>query len=171
MIHAILACDSQGGIARNGVMPWPHNKEDLQHFKKLTSHACVVMGRGTWEAPDMPTPLPHRQNYVVTSNPNLKLSGANIISHDVINNLTFLAKTNKVFVIGGAKLFTDVIDQIGIFHLTRISGDYNCDTFLPLDLINQKFELIDAIQIDGSTVFETYIARKAYDIYSRSNIR
>lgn len=165
MIKAILACDGQGGIARHGVMPWPRNKRDLQHFSKLTRNQIVVMGRGTWEAEDMPTPLPNRVN-VVVSTTGLDDDDIDLgIAGNVADNLHNLDDTNPgtdVFVIGGAKLFTSVIDEIEILHLTRIAGNFDCDTFIPLELIKEKFSLLDRVSIDASTTFETYIARRLH---------
>jgi len=160
MIKAILACDGQGGIARKGVMPWPRNMEDLRHFKHLTSGNTVVMGRRTWESKDMPSPLPGRTNIVVTRDPDYQADGATVIHDNINETLTNLAKDNNVFLIGGAELIKDTIDLIEVFHLSRISGHYECDTFLPLDLIKDKFECIDKVQIDPMTTFETYLKRK-----------
>lgn len=164
MIKAILACDSQGGIAKNGILPWPRNMTDLKHFKLLTSGSTVVMGRRTWEAPDMPTPLPGRRNVVVTSNLSYNAVGAEILSGNLPLGLTNLAQSNTVFVIGGASLFVEVIDEIQILHLSRIIGQYDCDTFLPLDLIGERFEMIDRVDVDKTTRFETYFARKLNDL-------
>lgn len=164
MLRAILACDALGGIARNGVMPWPHNRQDLQHFKQLTSGHTVVMGRRTWEAPDMPTPLPKRTNIVVTRDPSYSAEGATVIHTDTTDHLTNLAKSNTVYVIGGAELVVSLLDHISILHLTRISGNYDCDTFLPLDRIQAQFMCIDRVTVDSMTVFETYLARKLHDL-------
>ena len=38
MIRAILACDDEMGIGRNGDLPWPHNPADLKWFKE--KHPC-----------------------------------------------------------------------------------------------------------------------------------
>lgn len=167
MIRAILACDGQGGIARNGVMPWPRNKTDLRHFQKLTSGCTVVMGKRTWEAEDMPTPLPNRNNVVVTSEIGYDAPGATV-SNDIKADLTNLTKDNTVFVIGGANLFVQLIDEIDILYLTRITGHYDCDTFLPLATIDEKFECIDNVDIDKMTRYETYLARKLNDIPLRT---
>ncbi len=164
MLRAILACDALGGIARNGVMPWPHNRQDLQHFKQLTSGNTVVMGRRTWEAPDMPTPLPKRTNIVVTRDPAYQAEGATVLSGDLTESLTNLAKSNTVYVIGGAELVISLLDNISILHLTRLSGNYDCDTFLPLDRIHDQFMCIDRVTVDPLTVFETYLARKLHDL-------
>ena len=48
MIKAILACDNEGGVSKNGTIPWPKNKKDLGWFKKNTTNNVVVMGSKTW---------------------------------------------------------------------------------------------------------------------------
>lgn len=169
MIRAILACDGKGGIAKNGIMPWPRNKVDLAHFKKLTKNCTVVMGKATWEAPDMPTPLPFRDNVVVTSDVSYVAEGA-VVSSNITTDLTSLAEHNTVFVIGGAKLFSTLIDEINVLHLTRITGNYDCDTFIPMDDIAKHFELIDCVTIDLMTTFETYIKRQPHDISFRADV-
>ena len=164
MIRAILACDARGGIACHGIMPWPRNQLDLQHFKSLTQGHTVVMGRRTWEAPDMPTPLPNRTNIVVTKDTEYQAEGATVLHGDLTESLTILAKSNTVYVIGGAELVVSLLDNISILHLTRVSGNYDCDTFLPLDRIKDQFVCIDRVIVDSLTVFETYLARKLHDL-------
>jgi len=170
MMNAILACDGQGGIAKNGVMPWPHNAEDLKHFKKLTTDAMVVMGRKTWEAADMPSPLPNRTNIVVTRNPDYQLNDAIVLSDNISSRLTSMAKSNTMFVIGGAALFEQLMPDINILYLTRIAGNYDCDTFLSMDKILSQFELIDSIEINRTTRFETYITRQIHDLPIRTEL-
>ena len=171
MIHAILACDSQGGIARNGTMPWPSNKKDLRHFKEVTSGATVVMGRKTWEAADMPTPLPGRHNVVVTSQADYKAEGAEIITGDIKPYLTTLTGSSTVFIIGGAVLFEQLIDDIQILHLTRIAGRFDCDTFLPMRKIVDRFAIIDTFDVDDKTRFETHFARRLHDLSFDTDVR
>ena len=129
------------------------------------------MGRKTWEAQDMPSPLPGRKNIVVTSDPNYKADGATVISSNINEHLTAIAEEYTVFVIGGAEIFKTLIKEISILHLSRISGNYDCDTFLPLDLIESHFVLIDSVEIDQSTRFETYFARKLHDLSIDADIR
>lgn len=159
MIRAILACDAQGGIAGNGVMPWPRNKKDLQHFKALTNNHIVVMGRGTWEATDMPTPLPNRRNIVVTSDPDYVAAGAETLTDNIVETLKELETDNEVFIIGGAGLFKSLIDEIDVLHLGRIQGTFNCDVKLPMRMIKNRFKLIDEVEVDLMTRFETYLRK------------
>ena len=65
MIKAILACDEEWGIGKDGDLPWPHNSADLKWFKDNTVNGIVVMGKSTWDS--LPRkPLPKRKNIVVT---------------------------------------------------------------------------------------------------------
>ena len=64
-IELIWAQDQNGGIGKNGTLPW-HISEDLQNFKKITSGSPVIMGRKTWESLSF-KPLPNRRNIVLSS--------------------------------------------------------------------------------------------------------
>lgn len=54
-------------IGLNNTLPW-HLPEDLQHFKRTTLGAPIVMGRKTWDS--IGRPLPGRHNIVVTRQAN-----------------------------------------------------------------------------------------------------
>jgi dihydrofolate reductase len=45
------------------------------------------------------------------------------------------------WVIGGANVIEQSLEVIDEFYISRIPGDYECDTFLPLDEIVEDFEL------------------------------
>lgn len=52
------------GIGFQNKLPW-HFKEDLEHFKRITTGKTVIMGRKTWQS--LPKqPLPGRTNYIVS---------------------------------------------------------------------------------------------------------
>ena len=63
-IHLIWAQDSNGGIGKDGNLPW-HISEDLKNFKKLTLHSPIIMGRNTWDSLPI-KPLPKRRNIVLS---------------------------------------------------------------------------------------------------------
>lgn len=142
MIKAILACDENGGVSKNGKMPWPHNSTDLKWFKQNTAGQVVVMGSTTWKAPDMPRPLPKRVNVVATNNA-LDNEGANLyISGDLCENLLALEKEYPnltVWVIGGPDIVRQSMKVIDVFYLSRIPGNYDCDTHLSLADIESQY--------------------------------
>jgi dihydrofolate reductase len=154
-ITAILACDINGGIARQNTMPWPKNKLDLQFFSQTTKNKTIVMGTKTWFAPDMPAPLPKRHNIVLTTNANFVADGATILLNPTISEIETL--DDDLFVIGGASVIKFLFPIIDVFLLTRIAGDWDCDTYLPLIQIENDFKLISTVKLDNITQVETYI--------------
>ena len=147
MIYAIMAMDNQGGISKNGVMPWPKNSEDLQFFKRMTQKKIIVMGSSTWNAEDMPSPLPNRVNVVATGNPSdypkahstIPFPGKTI--EESIRLYEASEYNEGVFIIGGAKLIESTLHMIDIFYITMIEGNYECDTFAPLNRIQNEMKL------------------------------
>lgn len=152
MIKAILAVDEKGGIGKDNTLPWPKNTEDMQWFVKNTKGQTVVMGSGTWNSIGMPKPLPNRINVVVTSDRDSNPGANHYISEDLIQGIKNMdiLYGEDVYIIGGANLIEQCLDVIDEFLITRISGDYNCDTKLPLELITDNFNLAETIQ--GETV-------------------
>ena len=145
MIKAILACDQDWGIGKDGDLPWPHNTDDLKWFKESTIGGVVVMGKSTWNS--LPRkPLPNRKNIIITSSEQDKeQDGCQFIKFNIAKKeLVNISKSRDVWIIGGAKLVKGLLDIIDEFHLSRIQGSYNCDTFLSKSLIIQKYELAES---------------------------
>jgi dihydrofolate reductase len=133
MIRAIFACDSAGGIGKNGTIPWPKNAEDLKWFRENTTGQIVIMGRKSWDDPMMPKPLPNRYNIVVSD--RLVFHGPNMILKrgDVDKYLKMFTDIEKdVWIIGGARLFSSTLHLCDEIWLSRIEGDYQCDTHVTI---------------------------------------
>lgn len=155
MIRAILATDDNWGIGKDGDLPWPHNPDDLKWFKHHTTGGVVAMGKNTWDS--LPNkPLPNRNNVVVTSSEQDKNKGGyHFVKFDTAaTDLTNMNRLQNVWVIGGAKLVEGLLPIIDEIWLSRIKGDYNCDTFLPRSLIEEQYSLVDS-GID--TEFNVYV--------------
>lgn len=153
MIQLVIACDSKNGIAKNGVLPWPKNVMDLKRFKFLTLKTIVVMGKNTWDAVDMPSPLPNRENIVVTSSDDDTISKYSMTIEDVKDFLDTIPKNKIVSIIGGAKLVSTLIDYVDTIYLTQFHYDYDCDVFLD-DNIFDNFEQISSIRSDSYSSFK-----------------
>lgn len=144
MIKAILACDDTGGVSKDGTLPWPHNSTDLKWFKDNTAGHVVVMGSTTWEDPHMPRPLPKRVNVLTTSRPAEYPGADKYISGDLNKSVKRIEEEFPsliTWVIGGPNIIEQTLGVIDEFYLSRIPGEYDCDTFLPLDAIEDKFTL------------------------------
>ena len=160
MIRAIMATDNNGGISRNGTMPWPKNSSDLRWFKKNTLNSIVIMGRLTWDDPFIPTPLKGRINVLVTNQNKEDYVGADeYISGDINSNTLNLSKkySNKdVFIIGGAKILHQLFELVEEFYLTRIYGNFDCDKNINLQKIQESMTMIKKIENDETCHFEIW---------------
>lgn len=148
MIRAILACDDNWGIGKDGDLPWPNNPADLQWFKENTTGGVVAMGKATWDS--LPKkPLPNRNNIVVTSSPNdYNGGGYHYMRFETAQKeLVNMNRLQNIWIIGGAKLVEGLIDIVDEIWLSRIDGVYDCDTFLNKDLITENFT-IGNMQVD-----------------------
>ena len=168
MIKAIMAIDDEGGISRNGSMPWPKNSEDLKQFKNLTVNNVVIMGKLTWIDPYMPTPLKDRVNVLVTSQSQNLYPGADrYISEDLhLNIKKIISEYNQkdIWIIGGANLINQLFDLIEVFHLTRIKGKFNCDKKIDVEKIIKNMKISNSLNsIDNTCVFEIW--KKISPIY------
>lgn len=155
-ISAIMACDINGGISRNGSLPWPKNKEDFLWFKINTIHSTVVMGSKTWHDPIFPKPLSDRKNIVVSNKPETIIGADKIINGDILSQIKEMATDRHVWIIGGANLIEQCLSIIDRFYLTVFNNDYDCDTFIPL----KKLMKWDIVKITDIGDFKIYILEK-----------
>jgi dihydrofolate reductase len=157
MIRAILACDEDWGIGKDGSMPWPHNRADLQWFKKMTYGYSIVMGRNTWNS--LPVrPLPGRQNIVVSTT---TVEGATYtigLGKDFKSQLVDLSLKQPLWIIGGGQLIEGCLDIIDEIWLSRIEGEYDCDVKLPSDKILEQFAF-DSASPETDIYVERWVKR------------
>ena len=155
MIRAILACDENWGIGKNGDMPWAHNRPDLQWFKKMTYGQAIVMGRNTWNS--LPVkPLPGRQNIVVSST---KVEGATYtFGQEFKQQIVDLNLEHPVWIIGGGQLIEHCLDIIDELWLSRIEGEYDCDVSLPGTKILEQFDL-DSVSPETDIYVEKWVRK------------
>tara|TARA_Y100001954_G_scaffold24466_1_gene22289 strand:- start:250 stop:729 length:480 start_codon:yes stop_codon:yes gene_type:complete len=157
-IHLIWAQENNGGIGKNGQLPW-YNPEDLKNFKKLTLNSTIVMGRKTWESLPF-KPLPKRRNVVFSSR----------ILEDVetYNNINqFMKKLDaesikKIFIIGGSSIYKVFYEFATHLHMTIVNDITDgIDTFFPINNIEikNKFLKIDEIKLNEKSIY-TYWEKK-----------
>lgn len=139
-INAIVAVDDHWGIGKDGTMPWPHLSEDLKRFKKLTDGAMIVMGKNTWLS--LPKrPLPGRSNIIISK--SLEEDFAITVQGDpkaIINKLKQATETD-IWIIGGAEIYRQFLPFCNSVYITRIAGDYECDTRFPTAILDRHFVL------------------------------
>ena len=160
MFKAIMAVDDKGGVSKLGSMPWPKNSGDLRWFKQNTINSIVIMGRLTWIDLMMPKPLKNRVNILITNKSPILYPGADkYISGDIISKVTEINKEYKSltkWIIGGPNIVNQLFNLVEEFYLTRIYGNYNCDTKLDIKNIETKMTLYKKIKNDDTCHFEIW---------------
>ena len=160
MIKAIMEVDEKGGISKGQSMPWPKNSIDLKWFKENTINNIVVMGRKTWDDPFMPTPLKSRINVLITNKNKELIEGADYyLSGNVNNEIQNIQSEyiNKdIFIIGGSEIINLTFNLIEQFYLTRIYGNYNCEKFIDVSLIENNLNMTKKIDGDATCHFEIW---------------
>lgn len=126
MISIIAAVAENGVIGGKNSLLW-HIREDLQHFKALTTGHPVVMGRKTFES--LGRPLPARRNIVV-SRQQLAIAGCETV-HSLDEALALFGPDEEIFIIGGAQIYAEALPLADRLHLTRIEHSYEGDTRFP----------------------------------------
>ncbi|MFN2745680.1 MULTISPECIES: dihydrofolate reductase [Bacillus] len=128
MISFIFAMDRNRLIGRNNDLPW-HLPQDLKYFKKVTTGHPVIMGRKTYES--IGRPLPNRKNLVVTSNQALNLPGCEVL-HSPEEAVRFANQQDEeCFVIGGSKLYTELLPYADKLYVTKIDETFEGDCYFP----------------------------------------
>lgn len=156
MITALFAVDQANGMGWKGSLPWPNNKDDMKWFKTTTQGHIVVMGRKTWDSPDMPKPLPGRINVLFT-NEFIERDDIEQIRGDACEALKSIKKTHRkkdIFVIGGPNILLQCKPVIEKVLLTRINGEFLSDTFIDLSEFLDGFSISKTMNLGSCTVEE-----------------
>jgi len=153
----ILAVDKNNGIGINNTIPW-HSTADFKHFKEETAGKIIIMGYNTWKS--LPKkPLPGRLNIVLLSrdyinreevdkNPSVLFLPEESIWQIISNN-------PDCVVIGGARLYRTALPFVDTVILSKISGDYQCDTHFDIHSdCNVHLELGLVKMLEDGTIVE-----------------
>lgn len=145
-MNIILACDNKYGIGLQNKLPWSC-REDMKHFKKTTFGKTIIMGKNTYLS--LKRPLEDRHNFVVSTTLNREelIPGFFLFesfddayqSAISINSDNMKWNIGDIWIIGGAKLYDYVFSnhKINKLYLTMIHNNFNCDTLLNSNTIEQ----------------------------------
>ena len=128
-LYHIVAAASGNVIGKNNQLPWPKLSADLKRFKAITLGNTVIMGRKTFQSIGS-KPLLGRENFVLSRGAELK-DVLNLKFFSLIEDALRAVKTEKVFIIGGAEIFKQTIEQVDGIYFTNIKKQYSGDTCYP----------------------------------------
>lgn len=155
MIAAIVAVDENWGIGFNNSL-LECIPDDLKHFKELTEHEIVVMGRKTQET--LPNKqLPNRLNIVLT---NRDIPDEDKIIYTNMSDFSWFLNFWKnysmgvmttghgplpkdMFIIGGGSIYYQLLPYCNRVYLTKIYKHHDdIDTYFPnIDQMTDEWEI------------------------------
>lgn len=135
----VMAVDAKWAIGYKGDM-LTRIPEDLKHFKEMTMGGVLVMGRKTFDATGA---LPGRETIIVSR--SLKeIEGAHI-AHS-LDDLREMIKEKfsdkKIFLVGGASLIDQLIDEADEAEITFIKKDFE-----PYDTVMRNLDEHEAFEL------------------------
>ncbi|QCI15834.1 type 3 dihydrofolate reductase [Buchnera aphidicola] len=126
-ISLIAAISNNLVIGYKNKIPW-YLPEDLKWFKNNTIKKNIIMGRLTWESIGE-KPLSMRTNIVISSN---KIKKKGVIWTNSIHNAIILSQSNQeIMVIGGAKIYKQMLFYANKLYLTHIDINLIGDAYFP----------------------------------------
>lgn len=130
-MNIIVAADKNWGIGYKGNL-LTHIKEDMKFFKEMTVGKAVIMGRETFLSLPGQKPLPDRENFVLTTNPDFKADGVNVCfsMEEAIEKAKEKFKDEDIFFIGGESVYRDSEKYTDTAYITKIDEEFEADRFI-----------------------------------------
>ncbi len=132
IISLIAAVSHNRVIGKNNDLPW-HLPDDMKFFMQTTKGHHCIMGRKNYESlPEKFKPLPNRTNIVITRQKNFNAPGC-LVMNAIDQGLSVAQNNNEneVFIIGGAEIYREAMEQTHRMYLTEIYAEIDGDTYFP----------------------------------------
>ena len=149
-MNLIAAVDNNWAIGKNNQL-LVRIPMDQKFFRETTTGKVVVMGRKTLESFPNGLPLKNRTNIVLTRNPNYKVKDAIVVhSMDELHEELKNYPSEDIYIIGGEKIYNQMVDECDMAHITKINYEYDADAYFPN--LDEKPEW----EITGDSEEQTY---------------
>lgn len=126
-MNLIVAVYDDWGIGCRGTQPVALSA-DRKYFRQTTAGAAVIAGRKTLL--DFPggRPLPKRVNFILTRDAHFTLEGAEVV-HSVEEAAEKAGAYDKAFVIGGARVYRQMLPYCDKAYVTKVHARPQSDVF------------------------------------------
>lgn len=143
-ITLIAAIGKNRELGLNNQLIW-RIPEDLRFFKENTINKTIVMGLNTFNS--LPHMLPKRKHIVLTSK-NIEIEDV-IIVHSLDELLEYISNLEEVMIIGGASIYSQLINYADELLLTEIDDSKEADAYFPdFDKNDWESEIIGQYQYE-----------------------
>lgn len=130
-MNLIAAVDKNWAIGKNNKL-LVRIPMDQKFFRETTTGKVVVMGRKTLESFPNGLPLKNRTNIVLTHDLSYQVKDAVIVhSLDELHEALAGFASEDIYVIGGEKVYRELLDECDVAHITKIDYAYDADAYFP----------------------------------------
>jgi dihydrofolate reductase len=163
----IAALSENRVIGLENRLPWSL-PEDLKYFRAVTLGHPVIMGRKTFES--IGRPLPKRENWIISRQPGFSAGnfseGVKVFRSpgEVLDWARVNANSDECFVIGGAEIYSQMMEFATHLRITRIHQVFEGDTFFP-EVDERVFQRIE--KTDHPATPETPLAF-SFELWERT---
>lgn len=127
----IVAVDRNWGIGHEGKL-LKRIPEDMARFRKMTLNKVVIMGRATFASLPKQEPLADRVNIVLSGNPDFVNEKVTVCrSLDDLFETLAPYNPDDVYVIGGGRVYAELLPHCTEAYVTKIDSSYPADTHYP----------------------------------------
>ena len=155
-MNLIVAVDKNWAIGKNNEL-LVRIPADQKFFRETTTGKVVVMGRKTLESFPNGLPLKNRTNIVLTHNQDYEVKGAIVVhSMEELHEELKTYNDEDIYVIGGEKIYEQMLDECEYAHVTKIDYAYDADAYFPNLDEREEWELI------GDSEEQTYFDLEFY---------
>jgi dihydrofolate reductase len=128
MLTLIAAAAENNALGKDNELLW-HLPDDFKHFKDLTSHHFIIMGRKTFES--FPKPLPNRTHIIITRQEEYDAPASCIVVNSLEKALDLVTEQEESFIIGGGEIYHLALPFADKIELTRVHATVEADAFFP----------------------------------------
>ncbi|MBE6692251.1 MAG: dihydrofolate reductase [Ruminococcaceae bacterium] len=134
----VVAVDNEWGIGNKGEL-LARVRADLKYFQSLTKGNVVILGSKTLATFPGGRVLKDRVNIVLSRNPDYSPEGAVMArSMDELFEIIKEYDSDSVFVIGGAKVYSQLLPYCDTAYVTKFQKSFEKDAYFDnLDLSSQ----------------------------------
>lgn len=130
MIIFVAAHGKNREMGFKGGLPWPLMKADRAHLHSIANGKTVVMGEKTVHNYASVT-ASYATDHVVVLSRTISSSAPGVEVVGDIQPIIERAKTEDLYVVGGASIFTQLLPYAQRMYLTEIDGEFDADTYFP----------------------------------------
>ena len=165
MLSMIVTVDRNWAIS-NKHKPLITIPDDVKFVRDTTYGQVVIMGRHTFENYFNSKPLPNRTTVIVSKDQDYTVQGA-LVAHSSTQAMLSAEKFSKdIYVLGGKKLYNDLLPLCDEVHVTYVDFTYSADSFFPNLDKKPEWVMVDESEeqthFDVIYYFRRYLRRRDY---------